>query len=66
METAINPCGACNEKRIHAPAEWSEFHRYAGHGFSEGLGWSHPDLEAAANERADRPLAALDDNASAQ
>jgi hypothetical protein len=50
----LNPCAACSEKRIHTPAEWIEFHPYAGHGYSEGLGWSHPDLEA------------LDDNASAQ
>jgi len=58
----MTPCDACNEKRLHTAAEWSEFHEFAGHGYSDYAGWTHPALEAAheaaANERAVRPIAA--------
>ncbi len=38
-------CNACRERRVHTPAEWSEFHPFAGHGYTEGVGWSDPALE---------------------
>ncbi len=41
-------CPACAEKRVHTVSEWTEFHRYARHGYSEGIGWTHPDLERLA------------------
>src|SRR5262249_19302291 len=40
-------CDACDAKRRHTPAEWRQYHPDAGHGYTEGQGWSHPDLEAA-------------------
>ena len=58
----MTPCDACNERRLHTAAEWSEFHEFAGHGYSDTTGWTHPGLEAiheaAAKERAVRSLAA--------
>jgi hypothetical protein len=51
MGEAVNPCSACTEKRVHTVAEWSEFHRYARHGYSIVTGWSLPEFEAAAKER---------------
>jgi hypothetical protein len=50
-------CAACEEKRRHTSAEMREFHPLAGHGFAGNVGWTHPELETAANERADRPSA---------
>jgi len=39
----MNRCPACTEKRLHDTTDWS-FHPWAGHGFQNGQGWSHPDL----------------------
>jgi len=36
-------CSACEFKRVHRPEEWRN-HPWAGHGYQERLGWSHPDL----------------------
>lgn len=36
---SMTPCDACNERRLHTAAEWSEFHEYAGHGYAAGVGW---------------------------
>jgi hypothetical protein len=41
--TEKSRCPACTEKRLHATADWSH-HPYAGHGYQNGQGWSHPDL----------------------
>ena len=62
----MTPCDACREKRLHTPAEWNEFHRFAGHGFTEGMGWTHPALEKAANERANERTSAASPAHSAQ
>jgi hypothetical protein len=38
-------CPACTEKRVHTAEDWKH-HPYAGHGYQERLGWTHPDLES--------------------
>jgi hypothetical protein len=48
-------CAACSEGRLHTPAEWEAFHPLAGHGYAEGIGWTHPVLKAA-NEREEAEL----------
>jgi hypothetical protein len=53
-------CAACEEKRVHTVAEW-KLHRFAGHGYSEGIGWSHPDLKKVSGS--ERPKG-VSDNAS--
>jgi len=40
----ITDCPACIERRLHTPADWA-LHPLAGHGYQEGLGWTHPDLQ---------------------
>jgi hypothetical protein len=40
-------CPACHFKRLHTPADW-QYHPYAGHGYQQGQGWSHRDLEPQA------------------
>jgi hypothetical protein len=37
-------CPACENKRVHTPEDWKH-HPYAGHGYQDGQGWSHRDLE---------------------
>jgi hypothetical protein len=44
-------CPACQDKRLHTVREWTEFHRFAGHGYVENVGWTHPELAEAAGER---------------
>jgi hypothetical protein len=46
----MTPCPACDEKRVHTPAEWAEFHEYAGHGYAAGVGWTRAELEPALPE----------------
>ncbi len=36
-------CSACAAKRTHTPDDWA-LHPYAGHGYAQGQGWTHPDL----------------------
>jgi hypothetical protein len=40
-------CPACAAKRTHTPDDWA-LHPYAGHGYAQGQGWTHPDLQARA------------------
>jgi hypothetical protein len=40
-------CPACTAERRHNPAELADHHRFAGHGYASGQGWSHPDLDPA-------------------
>jgi hypothetical protein len=49
-------CPACENKRPHSPEEWKN-HPYAGHGYQDGQGWSHRDLEPKPDKEqdADRP-----------
>jgi hypothetical protein len=43
-----NPdCPACALKTVHTPDDWKEFHPFTGHGYTRGVGWSHPDIERA-------------------
>jgi hypothetical protein len=30
---------------MHTATERSEYHPHAGHGYQEGYGWTHPDLD---------------------
>lgn len=52
------PCDACRERRLHTADEWTAYHRFAGHGYAAGVGWTDAGLVPAAGERADRPAAA--------
>src|SRR4030095_1940644 len=36
-------CPSCAAKRTHTPEDWA-LHPYAGHGYAQGQGWTHPDL----------------------
>ena len=40
-------CPACAARRLHASTDW-EWHPYAGHGFQDRVGWSHPDIDPGA------------------
>lgn len=37
-------CRACQERRRHTEEDWKN-HPYRGHGYTDNVGWSHPDLE---------------------
>lgn len=39
-------CTACESKKLHAEADWSN-HPSAGHGFVHGQGWSSEHARAA-------------------
>ena len=39
-------CPACTAKRLHEPSDWA-LHPYAGHGYQDNQGWTHPDLDPA-------------------
>jgi hypothetical protein len=41
----VEDCPACIEKRVHTAEEWRDYHPLAGHGYSEGQGWTRPDLD---------------------
>ena len=36
-------CPAYIAKRLHEPSDWA-LHPYAGHGYQDNQGWTHPDL----------------------
>lgn len=40
----FNPnCPACVGRRVHSAAEWKN-HKFAGHGRTKEMGWTHPEL----------------------
>ena len=39
----MSDCPACTAKRLHEPSDWA-LHPYAGHGYQDYQGWTHPDL----------------------
>lgn len=45
-------CPACAAGTYHTQKEFKTFHPLAGHGFTREQGWTHPNLEAAAVEKA--------------
>lgn len=45
-------CPACAAGTYHTQQEFKDFHPLAGHGYTREQGWSHPDLEQAAVEKA--------------
>ena len=52
----MSDCPACEAKRLHTPEEM-KYHPYAGHGFN-GAEWTHPDLDPAKHDVAERAGAA--------
>lgn len=45
-------CPACDKMRLHTANERAAYHRLAGHGYSEGQGWSTPELDPKRKEQA--------------
>lgn len=45
-------CPACDGERLHTVDERMRFHPFAGHGYSEGQGWSTPELDPKRKEPA--------------
>lgn len=41
--TSVPNCPACEFLRLHTLEDWKH-HRFAGHGYFKGIGWSHPEL----------------------
>jgi hypothetical protein len=45
VEEETNECPACAEKRLHSVREWRDYHPLAREGYTQGQGWTSPELD---------------------